>query len=63
VLPPIAVLPYGDAFVLRDGHHRVSVAKARGAATIDAAIEAPGPARLPLVRDAWHAREAGNLAA
>lgn len=37
-LPPISVLRVGDTYVLADGHHRVSVAKARGAATIDAAV-------------------------
>ena len=40
VLPPISVVPAGDGFAVRDGHHRVSVALARGAVTIDAAQEA-----------------------
>jgi hypothetical protein len=35
-LPPIEVVPVGDCYALRDGHHRVSVAVARGALTIDA---------------------------
>jgi hypothetical protein len=39
VLPPISVIAIGGGYVLRDGHHRVSVARARGALTIDAAIE------------------------
>jgi hypothetical protein len=40
MLPPISVIPVGGgAYVLRDGHHRVSVARARGAVAIDAAIE------------------------
>ena len=39
-LPPISVVAVGDAYVLRDGHHRVSVAKARGALTIDAFVDA-----------------------
>ena len=39
-LPPISVVAVGDQYVLRDGHHRVSVARARGALTIDAMIEA-----------------------
>ena len=39
-LPPISVVRVGDAYAVRDGHHRVSVARARGAITIDAAIEA-----------------------
>jgi hypothetical protein len=39
-LPPIAVVPVRDGFAVRDGHHRVSVARARGALTIDAEIAA-----------------------
>jgi hypothetical protein len=39
VLPPISVVPVGDGYALRDGHHRVSVARARGALTIDASVE------------------------
>ena len=39
-LPPVSVVAVGDAFALRDGHHRVSVARARGAATIRAVVEA-----------------------
>ena len=41
VLPPISVVPAGDGYAVRDGHHRVSVALARGAVTIDALIS-PG---------------------
>jgi hypothetical protein len=37
-LPPISVVQIGDAYAIRDGHHRVSVAKARGALTIDALV-------------------------
>jgi hypothetical protein len=39
VLPPISVVPIGDEYALRDGHHRVSVARARGALTIDARLD------------------------
>ena len=39
-LPPISVVPVGDGYAVRDGHHRVSVARARGAVAIDAAIGA-----------------------
>jgi hypothetical protein len=39
VLPPIRVVQIGDAYAVRDGHHRVSVARARGALTIDAIVE------------------------
>jgi hypothetical protein len=38
-LPPISVVPVGDGYAVRDGHHRVSVARARGALTIDASVE------------------------
>ena len=40
VLPPISVVPAGDGYAVRDGHHRVSVALARGALTIDAHVSA-----------------------
>jgi len=39
VLPPISVAMTGDGYVVRDGHHRVSVARARGALTIDATVD------------------------
>jgi hypothetical protein len=38
VLPPISVVPIGDAYAIRDGHYRVSVARARGALTITATV-------------------------
>ncbi len=41
-LPPISVVEVGDGFVVRDGHHRVSVARARGAQTIDARLDGVG---------------------
>jgi hypothetical protein len=40
VLPPISVVPAGDGYAVRDGHHRISVALARGAVTIDAVVSA-----------------------
>jgi ParB-like nuclease domain len=40
VLPPISVVRVGDSYAVLDGHHRVSVAKARGACTIDATVTA-----------------------
>jgi hypothetical protein len=39
-LPPVSVVRVGDGYALRDGHHRVSVARARGAVTIRAVVEA-----------------------
>lgn len=38
-LPPIDVVRVCDTYAVRDGHHRVSVAVARGALTIDALVE------------------------
>jgi hypothetical protein len=40
VLPPITVVPVGETYAVRDGHHRVSVALARGAVSIDAIVDA-----------------------
>ena len=37
-LPPVSVYRVGDEHFLRDGHHRVSVARALGAAEIDAHV-------------------------
>jgi hypothetical protein len=37
-LGPIEVVQVGKGYAVRDGHHRVSVARARGAATIDAIV-------------------------
>jgi hypothetical protein len=37
-LPPISVVPVSNGYAIRDGHHRVSVAKALGAPTIRAVV-------------------------
>jgi hypothetical protein len=37
-LPPISVVQVGDGYAIRDGHHRASVAKARGALSITAIV-------------------------
>ena len=37
-LPPISVYKVGDVYFVRDGHHRVSVARALGRDTIDAYV-------------------------
>jgi hypothetical protein len=39
-LPPISLVDVGGCYAVRDGHHRVSVARARGALTIDATVDA-----------------------
>jgi hypothetical protein len=40
LLPPIEVVPVDGIYLVRDGHHRVSVARARGGRTIDAVVSA-----------------------
>ena len=47
VLPPISLVAVGETFAIRDGHHRVSVARARGAAAIDALVDRATPAAAP----------------
>jgi hypothetical protein len=42
-VPPITVVSVGDGYAVRDGHHRVSVAMARGALSIDAIVQAGPP--------------------
>jgi hypothetical protein len=37
-LPPISVVRVAGGYAVRDGHHRVSVARARGALTISAIV-------------------------
>jgi hypothetical protein len=44
LLPPSSVVAVGDSYAIRDGHHRVSVARARGALSIDATVERATPA-------------------
>jgi hypothetical protein len=52
-MPPIAVYRVGREHYVRDGHHRVSVARVLGAHTIDAhVVELEQPAR--------HARPSGH---
>ena len=40
ILPPISVVPAAGGYAVSDGHHRVSVALARGAVSIDAVVSA-----------------------
>ncbi len=49
-LPPIEVFKVGDVYFVRDGHHRVSVARARKQKTIRAQV-AEIPIRVPLEPD------------
>jgi hypothetical protein len=38
-LPPVALIQVGDRYFVRDGHHRVSVARALGQRAIEATVE------------------------
>ena len=46
-LPPVEVYQIGDVYFVRDGHHRVSVARANGAEYIEATV-IPIVSRVPL---------------
>jgi len=37
-LPPVKLYKFGDAYFVRDGHHRVSVARFRGSNYVDAVV-------------------------
>ncbi len=37
-LPPVDLIQLGDTYFVRDGHHRISVARALGYAYIDANV-------------------------
>jgi len=38
-LPPVALIQVGDHYFVRDGHHRISVARALGQQAIEATVE------------------------
>ena len=38
MLPPVALIQVGHLYFVRDGHHRISVARALGQETIDAEV-------------------------
>jgi hypothetical protein len=38
-LPPVALIQVGDRYFVRDGHHRISVARALGQKTIEATVQ------------------------
>jgi hypothetical protein len=49
-LPPVDLIQVGDAYYVRDGHHRVSVARALGQEYVDACVtvwSAPSAAPAP----------------
>ena len=37
-LPPVALIRSGDIYYVRDGHHRISVARAFGQMMVEAAV-------------------------
>jgi hypothetical protein len=39
-LPPVELIQVGDVYFVRDGHHRISVARMRGQRAVDAAVTA-----------------------
>src|SRR5215212_7263024 len=49
-MPPVSLFKVGDLYFVRDGHHRVSVAKAHGRTDIDAYVTA-AQTRLKLGSD------------
>jgi hypothetical protein len=55
-LPPIELIRVGDAFFVRDGHHRISVGRAFGQISMDAEVttwkaEPPFPWQPELLRE------------
>jgi hypothetical protein len=51
-LPPISVYRVGDLHFLRDGHHRVSVARALGGGALEADVVELGPRTAPIAAPA-----------
>jgi hypothetical protein len=71
-LPPVALIQVGDIYFVRDGHHRISVARALGQKAIQATVEvwhvagqlpwqeSSPPPRRQRARHAVHARMRSN---
>ena len=54
ILPPVELIQIGDTYFVRDGHHRISVAKAMGQPDIEAVVtvwqvESAMPLQQPMV--------------
>lgn len=49
VLPPVELVQVGDAYYVRDGHHRISVARALGIDFIDAEVTVVESAACPYI--------------
>jgi hypothetical protein len=69
-LPPVVLVQVGDTYFVRDGHHRISVARALGQLDIEARVtvwhvsgtlpweevaDAPGLGLVCHLRGIWHA--------
>lgn len=50
VLPPVELVQVGDAYYVRDGHHRISVAHALGIDYIDAEVAVVESAACPYIQ-------------
>jgi hypothetical protein len=61
-LPPISVYRVGDEHFVRDGHHRVSVARTLGAAAIEADVVELGPNHSARSRSPGPARDTTRAA-
>jgi hypothetical protein len=59
VLPPVVLVQVGDVYFVRDGHHRISVARARGQLDIEAEVTV-WQVGGPLPWEAWLGVEACN---
>jgi hypothetical protein len=59
-LPPISVVRIGNGYAVSDGHHRVSVARARGAVTIDATVDTTHGATAGALRRPRSVRVSGS---
>jgi hypothetical protein len=59
-LPPVELYKLGETYFVKDGNHRVSVARERGQAFIDAVVvdvESPVPIAGPAELEAWLERQ------
>ena len=64
-LPPVALIQVGDLYFVRDGHHRISVARALGQKAIEATVVVwqvaePLPWELPAQATGLRARDLSN---
>ena len=66
-LPPVDLIRVGEVYFVRDGHHRISVARALGQQEIDAVVTVWEVATSPSFQGSatslseWAAKELGKL--